>query len=518
MDERGMMMLCSQASDAQRSRGQTPMASGMTEKEQLLLARVSQDQAAVASGWPQRVATRTGTVVLAVLVTLLVLLASWRYTEGLSMRPGLTTSLVALAQSVDCSPEGSDCASTRCCNNVDWRCYQKNSTYAECRASCARGEHADEAQSSWSCTVLSNGKAKVAATTEAGDPVVLVPAVKTDKKQATKARAVKNNSGSTTTTAAPTPNCSDTNEDCTHTRCCLNSNMTCFEKNQYWSGCLPSCDVGIHPEDEESVRTPWSCDSPAEAKPGVAPPPAPPAGADLGSPSLFCFAACINDDEVLLRSQMHKRAGIFACNEYRIFSNRDGTRIPNAQFMPQVAGTKGVPGALTATWVNAPGFVIIWETLANDGTFLRHEWVVKADPDCVFVPSKLRQHLREPQFASPANVGTGVYLKNCAAGPRGLQLFGSIEVVSKNAVLAMKNAGGICRTKIDFTLMGEDMWLQKCLDLSLVTPIGDYGRLVADGYCPGAPPLEPCIKGFLAYHPMKLPEQWLKCWHEANSV
>lgn len=367
MDGRDFM-LCSQSSDLQRTRSQLPQGSCTGEKELLLVTCDSRHQAVAQSRWPHRVATRAGISVVAGVVALVVFSACWRYIGGSTGQSGLRTLLDSLAPSADCSPEGSNCTSTRCCNKASRRCYQKNSTYAECRASCTPGVHADGALSSWTCTPLSNNKAKVAATTAAGDPVVLVPSVQ-EKKPVARATSEP------TTTTAPTPNCSDATEDCTHTRCCHNSNLTCFEKNEYWSGCLPSCEVGIHLEDEVSVRTPWSCSNPANPVIAAPPAPAPPAGAALGSPSLFCFAACINDDEALLRNQMHKRAGIFGCNDYRIFSNRDGTQLPNAQFMPQVAGTKGVPGALTATWVNAPGFVIIWETLANDGTFLRHEWV-----------------------------------------------------------------------------------------------------------------------------------------------
>mmetsp|Transcript_32260 Transcript_32260/g.63546 ORF Transcript_32260/g.63546 Transcript_32260/m.63546 type:complete len:418 (-) Transcript_32260:487-1740(-) len=36
--------------------------------------------------------------------------------------------------------------------------------------------------------------------------------------------------------------------------------MTCYKKNNFWSGCRPSCTPGIHAFDPPEHRTPWSCE------------------------------------------------------------------------------------------------------------------------------------------------------------------------------------------------------------------------------------------------------------------
>lgn len=216
-----------------------------------------------------------------------------------------------------------------------------------------------------------------------------------------------------------------------------------------------------------------------------------------------------------MKSQAQKRAGLFSCDDYRIFSDRD-MELPNTQVLPQVVAQKGVAGALTATWVNANAFIAAWDQILTKNLFVGHEWVVKADPDCVFVTGRLRSHLSQPQFSGPAQGPLGVYLKNCAGGPRGLQLFGSMEVLSRNAVQTMKNNWGRCQGEVQHALSGEDMWLQQSLDMLHVPAVEDYNALVADGYCPSSSSPEVCSPTFMAYHPKKLPDQWLKCWEEAN--
>uniref|UniRef100_A0A7S4SJF3 Uncharacterized protein n=1 Tax=Alexandrium monilatum TaxID=311494 RepID=A0A7S4SJF3_9DINO len=300
--------------------------------------------------------------------------------------------------------------------------------------------------------------------------------------------------------------CSSAGDDCSVTGCCRSSSLKCFERDAHWAGCLESCSVGIHLQDPPEERTPWSCRVlPHRGQPGVA-----------THPLVFCFAICSSSsgEFELLRGQAHRRAGIFACDEHRIFGDRP-VDLPGAQVLPQVVARRGVAGALTATWVNAAAFIAVWDQLLEQGHLLRHEWVVKADPDCVFVVHRLKSHLAEPQFAVPAASPRGTYLKNCAAGPRGLQLFGSIEVLSRNAVQTLKANWDHCKEEVDSSLMGEDMWLQKALDLIHVQAVEDYGHLADDGYCPGLPAPEVCSPGFVAFHPKKLPEQWLKCWDEA---
>eukprot|EP00933_Yihiella_yeosuensis_P030157 TRINITY_DN2381_c0_g3_i2.p1 TRINITY_DN2381_c0_g3~~TRINITY_DN2381_c0_g3_i2.p1 ORF type:complete len:517 (+),score=82.09 TRINITY_DN2381_c0_g3_i2:67-1617(+) len=57
---------------------------------------------------------------------------------------------------------------------------------------------------------------------------------------------------------APTP-CSSSGEDCRSTTCCTQAGFTCYEKDQWWAGCLESCMPGINPNDPPQYQTPWTC-------------------------------------------------------------------------------------------------------------------------------------------------------------------------------------------------------------------------------------------------------------------
>jgi len=386
------------------------------------------------------------------------------------------TSFFWARELLRCSAAGQDCSSSKCCLDPDRLCFQKNATYAECKHSCVVGVHEDDLpgpRMPWTCRILR--PLKDWQPQPVHDASSAPPAAATSRTE-----------------------CSDAAEDCSRTGCCKNSSMKCFQKNVRWSGCLVSCERGIHTRDPVEEQTPWTCGPP-----------------HLKGPSLFCFAICRSSgsDLALMRHQALISAGVFGCNAYSVFSDAE-LDLPNVHVIPQVVAQKGVAGALTATWVNANAFIAAWDHIMSQTMFLNHDWVVKADPDCVFVPSRLRDHLAQPQFSSAGSAPLGAYLKNCAAGPRGLQLFGSIEVLSKNAVQTLMTNWDRCKAKVDHSLCGEDMWLQKSLDLLHVQPVEDYGVLVLDGYCPGLPAPDICTPSFMAFHPKKVPEQWLKCWEE----
>lgn len=215
----------------------------------------------------------------------------------------------------------------------------------------------------------------------------------------------------------------------------------------------------------------------------------------------------------LLREQAKECVGIFGCNGYLVFSDQPKALAPGAHacVLKDFAAQRHVPGALTATWVNTAAFLAAWDTILADGRYKMNDWTVKVDPDAVFLPERLKKHLQEKGY--PGNVAEGVYIRNCPSGPRGLQLFGSIEVVSKNAVLKYAATKDRCRNEVDHTLVGEDYWLQKCLDLIGVTPETDPA-ILSDGYCSQSVP--DCNAGSAAFHPFKIPLAWFECYHKAN--
>jgi len=53
--------------------------------------------------------------------------------------------------------------------------------------------------------------------------------------------------------------CSGNHQDCRTSGCCASPGWTCYEKNQHWGMCRPSCTPGVDPDDHPAHRTPWSC-------------------------------------------------------------------------------------------------------------------------------------------------------------------------------------------------------------------------------------------------------------------
>jgi len=228
----------------------------------------------------------------------------------------------------------------------------------------------------------------------------------------------------------------------------------------------------------------------------------------------LCFAVSRSEgtEFLLILNQLHAGVGIFACDDQVLFSDA-ATEVPETQVLPNFWAELQVPGALTASWVNTKGFMDAWVWIISNGRMDAHDWVAKVDPDAVFFPDRLKIHLDDGRFKGAAKSENGVYLKNCFSGPD-LQLYGSLEVLSSRAVRALGPAVDNCRNILDYERMGEDMWLQRCLDQIGVASVEDYDGLVADGYCPRGP--KGCWAQVAAFHPFKLPAQWSECYRQAS--
>merc|ERR1719166_870958 len=59
--------------------------------------------------------------------------------------------------------------------------------------------------------------------------------------------------------------------------------------------------------------------------------------------------------------------------------------------------------------LNTRIFMNAWDYLDRDGRFRNYDWVVKVDPDAVFFPSRLREHLD----AKAPHKKVNMYFMNC---------------------------------------------------------------------------------------------------------
>lgn len=132
--------------------------------------------------------------------------------------------------------------------------------------------------------------------------------------------------------------------------------------------------------------------------------PAPP---EEVKPSLYCFALMMpfGYEPELLLAQMDKEVGIFACQEWAVFTN-ESKLLDTGKSMPfdvhKLDFSLEVPfGGKWYTALNADIFNRIWGEVVKAGHFSNHDWVIKADPDCVFFPDRLHymllKHVHQPE-------------------------------------------------------------------------------------------------------------------------
>lgn len=53
--------------------------------------------------------------------------------------------------------------------------------------------------------------------------------------------------------------CAASGDVCHTSRCCKDSDMSCFAKDDKWASCMAECQPGTHDEDGADFRTEWSC-------------------------------------------------------------------------------------------------------------------------------------------------------------------------------------------------------------------------------------------------------------------
>merc|ERR1719469_329018 len=149
-----------------------------------------------------------------------------------------------------------------------------------------------------------------------------------------------------------------------------------------------------------------------------------------GTPSLFCLAVFRSEgyELDLLRSQIAKGVGIFACDEFSMLSDKvmDVTDELKTLMIPS---HEKVGTSKDGTAANTLIFMEAWMVIKNEGRYKAHDWVIKADPDAVVIVPRLRKHLKP-------HTGKTVYIKNCMkyTGPGWPMMFGSLEAFSRQAV------------------------------------------------------------------------------------
>lgn len=235
--------------------------------------------------------------------------------------------------------------------------------------------------------------------------------------------------------------------------------------------------------------------------------------------SLYCFALMQPQgyERGLIEMQYHMKTSIFDCDEPAVYSNEVIHIVPGFQTHVVDSDLKCLFGGEFNTALNTPIFIAVWDKVVEVGRFRMHEWTVKVDPDCVFVPSRLRGKL---EYHKPDFLGQALYLNNCKSG-----MHGPLEVLSQTAVQVWHDNTQRCADAFGELcagdcLWGEDMFLDQCFIrvLQEVRRDDDFELLVED-HCFPPPDWESCLdQSKVAYHPFKTEDGYRSCMAGAGLV
>lgn len=226
--------------------------------------------------------------------------------------------------------------------------------------------------------------------------------------------------------------------------------------------------------------------------------------------ALFCFLVMQlhGYEPGLVRSQFARTSGIFACDGYDVFSIGGTVSFdtgPHGHQTESHAIEQAHDGTGSwGSWLNTLTFMHAWEFLIQDGRYSNYDWVVKADPDAVFLPERLRERLK-PHTSSN---GGNLYVQNCNQ-PNHIAVQGSLEVFSRDAIHGYGDNHERCKSQLDWHSMGEDFFMQKCMEMMGVTPVQEF-YIMSDVNCQQVSCND---RSRVSYHPFKGVNDWWNCWN-----
>jgi len=229
-------------------------------------------------------------------------------------------------------------------------------------------------------------------------------------------------------------------------------------------------------------------------------------GGAAGGQSLFCFTVVTADgvvppggsvkvgyEQPLIDAVKAKGLGIFACEESAVYQ-----------------GEKCATGEWGSV-ANTLPFTKIWDQVQADGRHRKHQWTVKTDPDAVFFPDRLRQHLAKLGPSDGA-----VYVKNIGFK---FGFMGALEVLNTAGVDLFLASLESC-SALAAKNSGEDKFLMECMNAHGAGHLRD-NDLLDDKYTLPAGwhlfDVTPCADpSAVAFHPYKAEASWMGCHQVAT--
>jgi len=317
--------------------------------------------------------------------------------------------------------------------------------------------------------------------------------------------------------------CASWKENCYSKGCCRQTGYSCFETTgQFKAKCMKSCDpqTGKKCTMAQAIMAPRLQE--VTSKPAM---------------SLYCFSVVTVDtgspkpshELDLIKYQYAHGLSIFDCEQTGLFSDKplqldegvNFTQVFDVEHDWHFAKRKS-----TGAWVNTGLFTQVWKAVQTEAHWVSADWIVKVDPDAVFVPKRLVKKL-EFQY----EIADGLYMENCQYVDYGF--FGNLEVISKKAFTTLLAHIDECKAEINWKVgikngkygpMGEDLFAQMCMSKHGVKRFQAFD-ISMDGACEAKrdeghkkdKKWQPHCGATYAssYHPFKKPEQWATCMQQA---
>lgn len=240
-------------------------------------------------------------------------------------------------------------------------------------------------------------------------------------------------------------------------------------------------------------------------------------------PTLFCYLVIMPKgyEPRLVKAQLKIETGVFACQGFVVYSQSEkpvhigslGVQSFDTVPIPgPPAWLAPVPNTADKVWHNTNVFARAWKHIGEAGEFRKFDFTVKADPDAVFMPARLRTNLQERSIAASSD---SLFFLNCAQWG---SLQGPLEVMSNAAAKVFHSVEGQqrCFNELPWRDWGEDWFVNNCLPKLGARAVTGYD-LLDDQWCTHNPPN--CWDDRkAAFHPFKTLDTWMKCKDETDGT
>jgi len=384
-----------------------------------------------------------------------------------------------------CANTTGNCANVGCCVDSGHLCFEKNSTFAQCKHTCISGTDLEDPDDwkTWTC------KERGSRTPGPAQP---------PRRSQHLAPWVKEH-------------CSDGHENCALTKCCKDSTAQCFETLPGFGQCMYKClpghkDFSHHKQCSRQSRGNETEMCKFDGKKFTCKELGPRTLRPWGWPSLFCLHVMrlYSYEADIVKAQLDQgdwfHGGIFSCDQYAVYSadTKGGSFLGDGPLGPvRTHWFRNAPVWVSKdhTAANTLLFMNFWEAVKWDMQYKCCDWTIKADPDAVLLPERMRGVLSH-------RMGWPNFITTC----RGV-LYGAVEAISTIGLERYFWNEGPCRA-LPWQSWGEDVWISNCLT-NLGVAAGYDGGFVSDNLCYGAN----CGNGYSsAYHPFKDKNSWMQCY------